>query len=196
MKKIAMLSLIFIFFLLSACQSEQNTVDVSNSVSPAGDGEKSVTTGDATLFSINEIGLGENGFVALTNYTDVPASLDGLYLCQGRDCFKLPDVVVDPETTVRIAVGNGTGLENVVATHATIGELRPFDGEVALFNSNDFDDPQEIAVYFQWGAPLHQLTQMAIDAGLWLEGGYGPSGENATRLYRDLDTGLWLWEWE
>ena len=36
--------------------------------------------------------------------------------------------------------------------------------------------------------------QLAIDAGLWVEGGYGPSSQNATRLFKVPETGLWLFE--
>jgi hypothetical protein len=147
-----------------------------------------------TFFAINEVGLGPNGFVALTNFTDSPASLAGLYLCQGSECFELPQAVVDAGKTVRIAVGDGAGHEGVVATRATLGELRPSDGEIALLASPKPDDPQAMLVYFQWGSTPHDLTQTAIDAGLWLEGGYGPSSENASRLFKVAESGLWLFE--
>jgi hypothetical protein len=147
-----------------------------------------------TFFSINEVGLGPNGFVTLTNFTDVPASLAGLYLCQGHACFELPDVVVDAGETVRIAVGDGAGYEGVVATHATLGELHPSDGEIALLVSPELDDPQALLVYFQWGSTPHDRTQTAIDAGLWVKGGYGPSSQNATRLFKVEETGLWLFD--
>jgi hypothetical protein len=49
-------------------------------------------------------------------------------------------------------------------------------------------------IYFQWGSTPHELTQLAIEAGLWVEGGYGPSSENATRLFKVAETGLWLFE--
>lgn len=140
------------------------------------------------------MGLGTNGYVALTNFTDVPASLAGLYLCQGFACFELPDVIVSAGETVRISVGDGTGIENVVATHANLGEWRPSDGEIALLGSKDFNDPQSLLVYFQWGSTPHELTQTAIEAGLWIKGGYGPSSENATRLYHVEESGLWLFE--
>jgi hypothetical protein len=46
----------------------------------------------------------------------------------------------------------------------------------------------------QWGSTPHELTGLAIDAGLWLEGGYAPTSEKATRLFRVKETGLWLFE--
>jgi hypothetical protein len=146
------------------------------------------------FFAINEVGLGQDGFVALTNFTDAPASLAGLYLCQGSDCFELPDAVVDAGQTVRIAVGDGDEHEGMVTTGSTLGELRPSDGEIALVASQEPDEPGAMLVYFQWGSTPHDLTQIAIDAGLWVEGGYGPSSQNATRLFKVEETGLWLFD--
>jgi hypothetical protein len=151
-------------------------------------------TGVGTFFAINEVGLGPDGFVALTNFTEVPASLAGLYLCQGSDCFELPDVVVEAGQTVRIAAGDGAGHENVVAKGGAVGDLRPPDGEIALYEAAEAGGPGQMTVYFQWGSTPHDLTQTAIDAGLWVEGGYGPSSQNATRLFKVPESGLWLFE--
>lgn len=147
-----------------------------------------------SYYAINEVGLGENGFVALTNFTDQPADLMGLYLCQGFECFALPDVMVAAGETVRIATGDGAGIDGVVASHATLGELRPSDGEIALLTSKNIADPKAMLLYFQWGSTPHELTQIAVDNGLWVQGGYGPSSNNATRLFKVPETGLWLFE--
>ena len=146
------------------------------------------------FLEILEVGLGPNGFIGLTNFTSVPAGLEGLYLCQGSDCFELPDRVVAPEETVRIAVGDGKGHVNVVATRATLGELRPPDGEIALYASLRTEEPGEMGDYLQWGSTPHDLTQVAVEAGLWFETSYAPSSQNATRLFRVAETGLWLFE--
>ncbi len=190
----------FVIFLIilmvsgAAC-GDQNTEEEDIESSPPSE-TTAVTSsqGMGTFFSINEVGLGDNGYVALTNFTDVPASLQGLYLCQGSACFPLPDTTIDPGETVRIAAGDGDGYENVVAANATFGTLTPSNGEIALFESQEIDNPQNMRVYFQWGSTPHELTQVALDAGLWVEGGYGPSSENATRLYKVEETGLWLFE--
>ncbi len=184
------------FFLLitSACTaSNQDAIASTGPIqSQAAPAQVSSTTG--TFFAINEVGLGQNGYVALTNFTDIPASLQGLYLCQGVECFKLPDVVVAAGATVRIATGDGSGLDDVVATHATTGELRPTDGEIALATTSKPDDPTSLLLYFQWGSTPHELTRKAVKAGLWVQDGYGPSSQNATRLFKDEKTGLWLFE--
>lgn len=152
------------------------------------------TPGSVGYFAINEIGLGSNGYVSLTNITSQPAALAGLYLCQGTQCWAFPEATVSAGATARVGVGDGKGLEGLVADHATIGDLKPADGEVALFASNKFDDPQALLAYLQWGSTPHKLTDLAVKAGLWLKESYAPTSENATRLYRQPDTGLWLFE--
>lgn len=184
--------------ILSGCQSSIPTIQAdqeeATSSTTAPDQPAVISGASGSFFSIDEIGLGSDGYVALTNFTDVSVSTGGLILCQGSTCFELPDVVVGAGETVRIAVGDGAGHEGVVATRATLGELRPFDGEIALVVSQELDDPKAMLVYFQWGSNPHDLTQIAVDAGLWVEGGFGPSSQNAIRLFRVEESGLWLFE--
>jgi hypothetical protein len=188
------LTLGLLLLVATACGADSPAGEATASPSPPEEKLAKVSSGMGSFFAINEVGLGPNGFVALTNFTDVPASLGGLVLCQGSQCFELPDVVVEAGQTVRIAAGDGAGHDGVVATRATLGELRPSDGEIALVTLPELDDPGAMLVYFQWGSTPHELTQRAIDAGLWVEGGYGPTSDNATRLFKVPETGLWLFE--
>lgn len=146
------------------------------------------------FFSISEIGLGPGGYVSLQNFTDVEASLSGLYLCQADHCFELPDATLPPGGTARIAVGDGAGLENLIVDHASSIKLPPSDGEIALFASPDVGDPSKMLAYLQWGSTPHELTSIAVSAGLWMEGSYAPTSQNATRLFREEETGLWLFD--
>jgi hypothetical protein len=143
-------------------------------------------------FSIEEIGLGPHGYVTLLNYTSVSASLDTLYLCQASGCADLPDVVVGPGEIARIAVGDGAGLEKVAMMGAGL-DLPPLDGEIAVYASKDVRNSNDVRAYLEWGSTPHELTTVAIEAGLWLEGSYAPSGPNATRLWK-TDGNLWVWD--
>lgn len=187
--KMFSLAAIALLLILTGCAGDQPEETQAANNSPIAQ-----TSQSGSFFDIIEVGLGPQGYVTLNNFTDVPVSLGGLYLCQGSDCFALPDQVVEAGQTVRVAVGNGQGLENVVATNATLGELRPADGEIAIFASEDTDDPQMLLNYLEWGSTPHELTEMAISQGLWLEGSYAPSGPNGTRLYRLEESGWWVWE--
>jgi hypothetical protein len=146
-----------------------------------------------SLFAINEIGLGPNGYVSLTNFTDQPVSLGGLALCQGDTCFDLPGVNVPAGSTIRIALGDGVGLENVVVTKAALGGLQPENGEIGLYTGSGAAGPKAMLTYLQWGSTPHQNTEAAIQAGLWLEGAFAPTSAQAKRLYR-TEAGLWLFE--
>jgi hypothetical protein len=143
-------------------------------------------------FEINEVGLGDDGWVALNNYTDQPASMKGLFLCQPPVCVELPDVEVAAETTAIVALGNGDSLQDVVVTDADL-TLSPPNGELALFAGDDTGDSSKIRSYLEWGSEPHEATGVAIEAGLWIEGSYAPTSDGATLLFRS-DEGLWLFE--
>ena len=198
-KYLLSLTLIILLLSISACggsQADQVANPESASLTPTTDSaeiEPYMPTGGSFL-AIYEIGLGPEGYVALTNFTSVPVTTRGQYLCQGSDCFALPDVVIDAGATGKVTVGNGEGLEGVIATKATIGELNPSDGEVALFVSENYDDPKALLNYLQWGSTPHALTKLAVDAGLWIETGYAPTSRRAIRLYRDEKSGWWSFE--
>jgi hypothetical protein len=150
--------------------------------------------GASSLLAINEIGVGENAYVSLTNFTDSPVGLKGLSLCQGKTCVDLPsDIIVPAGDTVRVSWGDGAGLDGVVMKNATLGPLAPTDGEIALYASPNRDDPKAIQTYIEWGSDPHVLTPVAIEAGLWMSGSFAPTSPNATRLWK-ADTGLWLFD--
>ncbi len=190
--------LIILAALLFGCQNSSDLIPADQPVesgdSSAPESPAVVSGRTGSFFAINEIVLGPEGYIALTNFTDVPVSTGGLILCQGADCFELPDEEVPAGETVKVAVSDGSGLEDVIATQASIGELRSADGEIAIFASPDYNDPKALLVYLQWGSTPHELTTLALEAGLWFETSYAPSGPNATRLYRVEESGLWLWE--
>jgi len=143
-------------------------------------------------FSIEEVGLGPQGYVTLRNFTDQPGSLGDVYLCQASGCVHLPDVVVKAGDIARIAVGGGSGLANVVMTGAKL-DLSPADGEVGVYGADRPRDKAAIRAYIQWGKTPHELTGVADDAGVWRKAGWAPSGPNATRLWK-TDAGLWVWD--
>jgi len=148
---------------------------------------------DATRsFEISEVGLGDEGYVTIHNYTDVASSLDALFLCQHDQCVDLPDTVVEPDASARVAVGDGTGIDDVVETDAPLA-LTPANGEIALFATQDTDDSSAIRSYLQWGSTPHEMTDVAIKAGFWVVGGFAPSAPYATRLWK-TDANLWVWD--
>lgn len=161
----------------------------------AGEGEVQRQPSSAnSYFAIQEVGVGDISYVSLTNFTDVSVTTAGLILVLDGENIELPDVAVEAGATGRIALGDGAGLENVIMTAEDLGPLRPAEGEIALYTADDFSDPAAMINYFEWGSTPHERTDVAIEAGLWLEGSYAPTSPTATRLYRVEETGLWLFE--
>lgn len=146
------------------------------------------------FFEIVVISFEEEPYIELYNFTDSSSTVGGMVLSQPPSSFVLPDVEVAPGETVKVALGSGSGLEGLVIQDAELGELRPEDGEIAIFSSDDLDDPDAMLIYLQWGKTPHDLTDMAIGAGRWVEHAWAPSGPSAIRIFVDQDTGLWLWD--
>jgi hypothetical protein len=157
------------------------------------DGAQRQPEGATSYFSIEEVGVGANSYVTLENITSEPVALDGLQLCHIEACAELVDVVVAGGDVARIALGDGAGLDKVVMTDAALEPFDPVDGEIALYSSSD-ESADSMLNYVQWGSDPHQRTADALEAGLWVEGGFAPTSASATRLYREADSGLWLFE--
>lgn len=168
--------------------------DENNTTPGAGEGTPHSGPGVGFYFSIEEIVLGPNGYVTIKNFTDTDANIGALYICQPPMCFDLPDAVVKAGRVARIAVGDGGGVDDVVATHTGL-VLSPSDGEVALYGSKDLDDPAAIRTYLEWGKTPHEATEVAVTAAIWLHGSYAPTAASATRLYR-TDANLWVFDAE
>ena len=188
-----------LLLIVSACGDDDGGDGNGSGDDDTATPSSSVIVSTSTVFpdegfqlEINGVGLGEDGWVALNNYTDQAASLKGLFLCQPPVCVELPDVEVAAETTAIVALGNGDDLQNVVVADAGL-TLSPPNGELALFAGDDTGDSSKIRSYLEWGSEPHEATSVAIEAGLWIEGSYAPTSDGATRLFRS-DEGLWLFE--
>lgn len=153
-----------------------------------------VTARDAvqTYLDIDRVGVGEDAWVSLGNFTDVPVQIGGLHLCQGSNCEELPERIVEPGENVYVVVSGDPALDGLaMIDDAGLGELRPSDGELSLFSRPDFDDPSALVLFLEWGSTPHEHTDLALEAGLWVEGAFAPSTDRATELFRQ-ETGLWL----
>ena len=171
--------------------AESTTTRESSSSTP--DGVQRQPEGQASFFSIDEVIFGPDAHVVVRNITDIDVSIDRLHVCQGEECSAIPDEVVPADGVVILAIGSAPPREGVALEKVNLGALNPSDGEVAIYVS-DPDDPTRIVNYLEWGSTPHPRAADAIERGIWLEGTYAPSGDDAVRLYRNPDSGLWLWE--
>lgn len=114
--------------------------------------------------------------MAVQNVGPGPGSLDGLWLCQFPDYAALPAIEVGPGQTVALAVGGSLpdllGVADIVDLRDPIDAIRRESGEVALYSTNAFSDPEAMVDYVEWGRPGHERSVVAVAAGIWPEGGF------------------------
>lgn len=112
--------------------------------------------------------------IVITNVGDVTGNLAGHFLCQRPAYFAIPDVEVPPGQFVAISTG-GTVFQPppdaiTIDQVATIGTLRPGDGEVGLYDSGNFGASTDILSYVEWGSSGHGRSSVAVKAGIWSDG--------------------------
>lgn len=125
-------------------------------------------------FVLTSVSLGEGGMIVITNVGDVTGNLAGHFLCQRPAYFAIPDVEVPPGQFVAISTG-GTVFQPppdaiTIDQVATIGTLRPGDGEVGLYDSGNFGASTDILSYVEWGSSGHGRSSVAVKAGIWSDG--------------------------
>ncbi len=94
-----------------------------------------------------------SGTVTLRNDGATPYDLTGHFLCNRPTYIEVPAGEVAPGASVDVAFSVDAG-----------------DGEMALYTSRSFDDPDAMLRYVQWGGDPHGRTATAVAAGVWQEG--------------------------
>lgn len=125
-------------------------------------------------FVLTSVSLGDGGMIVITNVGDATGNLAGHFLCQRPAYFAIPDVEVPPGQFVAISTG-GTVFQPppdaiTIDQVATIGTLRPGDGEVGLYDSGNFGASTDILSYVEWGSSGHGRSSVAVKAGIWSDG--------------------------
>lgn len=131
------------------------------------------------VFVVSEVQFGEEGFIAIRNVGVVSGNLAGFALCNRPAYFQIPDVELDPLDIVWIAVGDGSalsagagGVAEIIPMNGALGVIDRADGEIGLYRSSAFDNPEAMITYVEWGAPGHGRSSVAVEAGLWEEGAF------------------------
>jgi hypothetical protein len=168
--------------------------ETSTTTSPPPD---TTVTGGPAVVVISEVVFGDEGYVAITNHGEANADLDGWQLCQRPAYFGLPAITLLAGETVRFALGDSSALEgNVVEMGRQIGQLRPGSGEVGLYRSGSFGDPEAIVSYVEWGEPDHGRSGTAVDAGVWVAGDFVPTTDSTTGITKTaaepVGSGDWI----
>lgn len=128
----------------------------------------------AAEFAVTEIQFGENGFVAIANVGTGAGNLGGYALCSRPQYFQIPPIELEPLETVWLAIGDGANLEGgagiakaVIPMNGLLGPVGRTGGELALYRTSAFADPEQMVTYVEWGVAGHGRSEVAIEAGLW-----------------------------
>ena len=105
-------------------------------------------------FYISEIVFGDDGYVVVTNGSSSPADPDGLELCQFPEYPDVPAGMVEAGGSVQVPGADLGGLFNDA-------------GEVALYTIPEYENPDAVAGYVQWGNADHKRAEPAVAGGVW-----------------------------
>ncbi|MEN8237675.1 MAG: hypothetical protein ABFR53_00600 [Actinomycetota bacterium] len=100
----------------------------------------------------------EAGVIRIRNDGGEDYDLSGHWICNRPTYSELPGEVLAPGEVVEIDA-------------AAIG-LSADSGEIALYESSDFGNSDDIRRYVQWGTDSHGRTTIAVAGGVWQEGDF------------------------
>ena len=110
---------------------------------------------DADAIAITMIDL-TTDTVEITNNGSADLDPNGIILCNFPDYA--PIAGADP-----IAPG-----ASITVDAAALGvELGDDEGELGLYTASEFENPEAIVAYVEWGTADHRRSSVAVDAGIW-----------------------------
>lgn len=157
------------------------TVSTSTTTTPTTTSTTTSSTTTTTLpadaaadFAMSQVVFGDLAFVILTNWGNDTGSLRGLWLSQGTAVQALPDVEAGPGEQVLLGLAADppldlTGMAAIVHVGPAVGDIVAEGGELALHESDAFDEPASVIDYVAWGAGPHPRIAQAAEAGIWGE---------------------------
>ncbi len=110
------------------------------------------------------------------------------WICKGPgQYFRIGDIVLECGTFNTImAPGDVNGL-NIGVSNT--------DGELGLYNTDDFTNSDAIIHYVEWGSTGHPRSSVAVAAGLWTTGDFVPAITAGESIYYD-EEGILSTDWE
>lgn len=137
----------------------------------------STTSPGSALIQLDEIVLAGSPYLLIANRGIGAGSTGGHFICQFPNYYELPDVELQPGERIAVPLGEGEvpELVGVVATVDVInplGQVNRLDGELGLYSRSEFNSPDAIIDYVEWGSPGHARSSVAAGAGIWTQDGF------------------------
>lgn len=111
---------------------------------------------EGETFGLTEVNFAD-GTITITNNGDADVDPNGLIVCN------FPDYA--PVAGAPTALGPG---ESTVVDLASIGiPANASSGEMGLYLTSEFTDPNALVSYVEWGSAGHTRASVAMAAGIW-----------------------------
>lgn len=122
--------------------------------------------------------------MVISNNSEEEVRTQGLWAYRDGESFEFDIFIIEPRATILFSMRD-------------LGDISTSSGELALFDSDSFTDPDSMLQYVVWGDGDSQLTETVSDAGLWPpdEGTVSVSEDSVVLLRIDpLGTGPTAWD--
>ena len=161
--------------------SPTTTVQSNDSVSTVPETTTTVITGNAK-FVIGSVVFGEGGTIEVGNLGPDAGDLTGFWIAIHPYYLEIPSVVIAPGRAIIVSIAEDADPELVIPAAGLLPALKSGSGEIGLYSSGGFGDPDAIIDYVEWGSTGHTRSSVAIQAGLWTEGDAVVTDASATGL--------------
>jgi hypothetical protein len=107
----------------------------------------------------------------ITNNGEDEVRTQGLWAYRDGEAFEFDIFIIEPRSTILFSMRD-------------LGEVSTTAGELALFDSDSFDNPQSMLQYVVWGQGVSSLSEIATEADLWPSQGTVDVPTNTVTLLR------------
>ena len=132
-----------------------------------------VVTIDAR-FLLSTVVFGDQGWIEVINTGPQAGNIHGHWIAIHPFYLELPSTIVEVGHTVRVSLDPDADPGVVVGAAGLLPVLVAPGGEVGLYSSGNFGDPNSIVDYLEWGSGGHFRSTVAIAAGVWDENSVVP----------------------
>ncbi|HLF62679.1 MAG TPA: T9SS type A sorting domain-containing protein [Saprospiraceae bacterium] len=134
------------------------------------------TTSLRSQIVINEM-RASNGHVEIKNNGGTTVNIGSYWLCRYPNYNQL--------STITLVCGNLNLVAGALVTVDLTYSLPADDGELGLYVASDFDNPDAIRDYVEWGFHGHVRSSVAEAAGIWADGDFVPDWSDCVSLEYD-----------
>ncbi len=175
-------------FVLSACAGSATTTTQATAPTPTTELPPTPTTEQATAtppvvtidasFVLSTVVFGDRGWIEVINTGPQAGNIHGHWIAIHPFYLELPSTIVEVGQSVRISLDPDADPGVVVSAAGLLPVLVAPAGEVGLYSSGNFGDPNSIVDYLEWGSGGHFRSTVAIAAGIWDENSVVPMEGN------------------